>query len=68
MIPEARTVFPITEDPDPCEALTCDTRPEPVRECWRRACPFTWNRQAREDRAERTEKDAKTKEAIHDPY
>ncbi len=58
MTPDVLT-FPI--DPNPCQALSCNDALQPVTECWRRSCAYTWARMAREDRQRREEHDAKAR-------
>jgi hypothetical protein len=50
-------VIQFPPDPDPCSATGCDVQTDPVAACWKRACPFTWARQSREDRKLLEEKD-----------
>ena len=51
-----------------CETMACAHRADTTRECRVQGCGYRWAREAAEDRQRREEKDAKTKEAIHDPY
>lgn len=50
MIPEV-SVFPIFEDPDPCQAAGCAMQGEHAEVCRDHRCPHRWQREAAEDRA-----------------
>jgi hypothetical protein len=45
--------------PDPCAALGCSMRAQPVETCRDHRCPHRWQREGREDRGRRDEKDAR---------
>ncbi len=44
-------------DSNPCAALGCAMRTEPIETCRDHRCPHRWLRESREDRARREEKD-----------
>jgi hypothetical protein len=45
-------------DPNPCSVIGCIYLTEPVERCEQERCPYRWQREGREDRAERERKDA----------